>query len=242
MNNEENILRKGGNKMRIYKIYKLLFPGGEVYIGKTKLKLIDRFGYNGSKYVKGTKVREAIDKYGWENVIVIILHQNLTNEEACILESEEIENQETRDKISKGVKEYQKDHPNVVTEEMKAKISGTLKEYYENNPERIKEISEQKKKMYKENPEKCVEISERNSIPIDQYSYDGKTLIASYKSFTDAAEKTGINKGNIGKCANGQTVSIGGFRWKIHGKIYPIMQYDKRFKLENFGTKPRPKE
>lgn len=250
--------------MPIYRIYKLLFPGGEVYIGKTKLKLTDRFGGQGSNYTSA-KVRAAIDKYGWENIKVFILHDNITNEEACILESKEIEkcgginhplvlngtsggdkgftiSKELSERISKGVKEYRKIHPTIITDEMKIKISETLKEYYDNNPDRIKEISEQKKNMYKEHPEKCKEISERNSIPVDQYSYDGKTLIASYKSHTEAALKTGLNKANIAKCSSGQVISIGGFRWKIHGKKYPIMQYDKRYKIENLGIDTDNKE
>lgn len=242
--------------MYIYKIYKLLFPGGEVYIGKTKLKLSDRFGGPGSNYNKNTKVGKAIAKYGWENVKIFVLYENLSKEEAARLEIEEIQkhgginhplvlnaqsggdngftiSEDVKEQTSKSIIQYRIDHPTPLSDKTKEKISISLKQFFKDNPENKEKLSKNMKKRFEENPEFFEALYEKISIPVDQYSYDGKTLIASYKSFTDAAEKTGINKANIAKCANGQTLSIGGYRWRIHGKKYPVIQYDKRFKLEN---------
>ena len=49
-----------------YYVYIHEFPNGNRYVGQTKLDLKTRFGSNGHNY--SGRVKEAIDKYGWENV------------------------------------------------------------------------------------------------------------------------------------------------------------------------------
>lgn len=80
-----------------YKIYKYTNKtNGKVYIGQTKRTLQERAGKNGNKYSHCPYFWRAIQKYGWENFIVEILANNLTQEEANILEKKFISEYDSR--------------------------------------------------------------------------------------------------------------------------------------------------
>lgn len=181
----------------LYKIYKLLFPGGEVYIGKTYTTLDERWAY-GKKYHKGTSVREAIDKYGWENVQTFLLCDNLTYEEANKLEKEEV------DKHG-GI-----NHPLVLNDRDGGDAGWTFSDS-------VKEkMSNKMNQRYNDNPELLTQV--------DQYSYDGE-FIATYPSLIEAEKVTGILYQNISACINGKRTFANGYRWIKHGKHFGIIQY-----------------
>ena len=64
-----------------------IFPNGKRYIGITSKRPNVRWE-NGFGYANGSPVRNAIDKYGWNNIEHIVLCENLTKEEACNKEIE----------------------------------------------------------------------------------------------------------------------------------------------------------
>lgn len=71
-----------------YIVYKHIFPNGKVYIGITGRKPEDRWE-NGHGYDRHqTIMKNAIQKYGWDNIQHEILYTDLTQEEA---EQKEIE-------------------------------------------------------------------------------------------------------------------------------------------------------
>lgn len=72
-----------------YKVYMHVFPNGKKYIGVTKRALKDRFE-NGNGY-RIPPMKNAIKKYGWENVEHKLLFDNLSKEEAYKKEIELIE-------------------------------------------------------------------------------------------------------------------------------------------------------
>ena len=72
--------------MNEYKIYKLIFPNGKVYIGQTKQEIQKRWGFQGKGYNNCPKVYNAILKYGWENVKKEILYDKLNHNDANMLE------------------------------------------------------------------------------------------------------------------------------------------------------------
>ena len=185
-----------------YKVYKLLFPGGEVYIGKTCQNIKSRWE-SGVGYHEGYLVRAAINKYGWENVQKIILCENLTNEEACKIETEEI------------IKHGGVGHPLVLNMRDGGDSGFHLTESTK------EKISEAKKKLYEVNPE----MFDFLKIKVDQYSYDGSTFIASFDSINEAAESINIVPSAIGSCLKGRKLSAGGFRWVEHDKTLGIIQY-----------------
>jgi hypothetical protein len=49
---------------------------------------------------------------------------------------------------------------------------------------------------------------------IQQWSFDGKTLVGEFDTIRAAGEKTGSQKGRISKCCKGASRSAGGFKWK----------------------------
>ena len=49
---------------------------------------------------------------------------------------------------------------------------------------------------------------------IQQWSFDGKTLIEEFETIRGASEKTGAGNGRISKCCKGVSRSAGGFKWK----------------------------
>lgn len=79
---------KGYRESNGWIIYVHQSPSGKVYIGKTKQKPIDRWGYNGINYFynRNTKFASAIKKYGWDNFQHFIIAENLTLERANYIE------------------------------------------------------------------------------------------------------------------------------------------------------------
>lgn len=71
-----------------YVIYVHQSPSNKVYIGKTKQKPIDRWGYGGINYFynRNTKFSNAIKKYGWNRFEHYIIAKNLTLEQANYIE------------------------------------------------------------------------------------------------------------------------------------------------------------
>lgn len=67
---------------RKYFIYIHEFPNGKVYIGMTCARIENRWR-NGKGYWQQPYVYNAINKYGWDNIIHDILEFDLTREEAC---------------------------------------------------------------------------------------------------------------------------------------------------------------
>ena len=49
---------------------------------------------------------------------------------------------------------------------------------------------------------------------IQQWSFDGKTLIAEYDSLNEATRVTNSGSRTISKCCKGKARSAGGFKWK----------------------------
>ena len=71
----------------MYKVYKYTnLLNGKIYIGQTCSSLEKRAGHNGYKYKKCIYFYNAIKKYGWNNFRGEILLDNLTREEANLME------------------------------------------------------------------------------------------------------------------------------------------------------------
>ena len=166
-----------GLKEREYIVYKHTAPNGKVYIGITCRTPHERWGKNGSRYKRNVHFTNAINKYGWDNILHEVLYQHLSYEEACKKEieliafyeadnpkygyngtsggEENIPNEETRKKMSehhwncKGANNPWYGH--VYTEEEKLVLVKNLREGYENKP-RTKEWNEKISKANKGKP------------------------------------------------------------------------------------------
>ena len=69
--------------MNTYSLYIHTFPNGKRYIGITSAKDPSKRWKNGNGYKLQPLMNNAIQKYGWENVIHEIRLTGLTREEAC---------------------------------------------------------------------------------------------------------------------------------------------------------------
>lgn len=74
----------------MYTVYMHVFPNGKRYIGVTRVKPELRWGVNGGNY-KNPYMKNAIKKYGWNNIEHIIVAENLTFEQANNMEISLIE-------------------------------------------------------------------------------------------------------------------------------------------------------
>ena len=70
---------------RNYKLYVHISPSNKRYYGITVQTVQDRW-QNGYGYRTQPHFYNAINKYGWDNIEHIVLFDNLTKEEACLLE------------------------------------------------------------------------------------------------------------------------------------------------------------
>ena len=70
---------------RDYKLYVHISPSDKRYYGITKMEVKNRW-HKGSGYKGNQYFYRAIEKYGWNNFIHEVLFDNLTKEEACLLE------------------------------------------------------------------------------------------------------------------------------------------------------------
>lgn len=96
-----NVIENGN-----YCVYVHTSPSGKRYVGQTGKKPEDRWGKNGSRYLKKEKNGEymhiafarAILKYGWDNIEHEVVASNLTKEEADNFEKLLIEKLNTKNR------------------------------------------------------------------------------------------------------------------------------------------------
>lgn len=77
-------------------------------------------------------------------------------------------------------------------------------------------------KLHRELREKCCKIAsniggKKNSIPILQFSKDGK-FIKEWQSAQEARRQLGISQGNISACCKGKRKSASGYVWRYKNK------------------------
>lgn len=83
--------------MRNYKVYKLTSPSNKVYIGITGKSLTKRWS-GGNGYRHCPAMYKCVKKYGWGNIEKELLFDNLTEDEAKLLEKELIKHYKSFDK------------------------------------------------------------------------------------------------------------------------------------------------
>ena len=84
--------------MKKYIVYIHIFPNEKTYIGITSQKPEYRWR-NGKKYDNNKYMKNAIKKYGWENIKHIILYTDLTKEQAEQKESELIKQYKSNNRL-----------------------------------------------------------------------------------------------------------------------------------------------
>ena len=80
-----------------YKVYIHTFPNGKKYIGITRQDVTQRWGLHGSGYKGQRYLWDAIQKYGWDNVVHEVVMYGLLESEALAVETALIKQFKTYD-------------------------------------------------------------------------------------------------------------------------------------------------
>ena len=201
--------------MHNYTVYMHVSPHGKRYVGITRRNPVERWGYKGYCYNHNEYFYRAIQKYGWDNFEHLILHSNLTKEEAERIEIELITKYKTTDNrygynIENGgntigthseatIRKIREWHTGRrLSDESKKKISDAHKGKTTWN--KGKQWSDEKKlenaMKQKRTPVICVETNQR------------------YYSVSEAQRQTGIDISSIARACKGIYEKAGGFHWK----------------------------
>ena len=208
-------------KEKTYVVYRHIFPNGKSYIGITCVKPYYYRWRAGSSYNKQPKVRNAIKKYGWNNIRHELLFENLTKIEANCLEQEMIAKY---DSIQNGY--------NVSTGgggtygipcsvEKKLKIGKANKGKPWNGKDNFAKYRkehgawnkgghltpEQYRKIVAERRARC-------NKPISAYDPITLKCVLHFDSCVNAAKAIGALAGEISRCARGKRKTSHGYIWR----------------------------
>lgn len=160
---------------------------GKLYIGQTgEDNLYRRFGKNGEYYHNSSYFYNAIQKYNWNNFEHIILIDNLTLEEANIIEEELIKKYKSND----------------------VRYGYNLKTGGQNS----KHSERTKRKMSNVKIGKYKGMLNGRSKSVSQYDPKTKKLVNTYQSIQEASSKYSSSSG-ISACCNGLMGQAYGYIW-----------------------------
>lgn len=236
--------------IRTYTVYMHLFPNGKYYFGITKMS-VDQRWQNGRGYNNQILMKNAIEKYGWNNIIHTILIDGLSKDDAIKIEEFVImefksNNRKYGYNITSGGESlgmhslesrlkmslHQKGKKRSV--ETRKKISDGLKGRPVSDETRRKISAGHIGKSSPREPD-CKK-------PVCQYSlYDGR-LVNSFPSINDACAATGISKRHISDSAKGNRRSAGGFTWLFELDIINGADVDSILKSRKYNSLFRPVE
>lgn len=224
-----------------YTVYKHTSPSGKVYIGITRQNVKKRW-QNGNGYAHSEHFKNAILKYGWNNIKHEILYTGLSKDEACKMEIELIALYKSNQREFGYNNSKGGECGNKFSEETKQKISNSLKgkkasdatrkklsdshkghnpwnkgikmQQYQHYPKGVKHHSEQTRKKISEILKGKYLGSERyNARSVNQFTKD-KIFVQQWKSISDASRSLNVTHNNITKCCQGQTKTAYGYIWE----------------------------
>lgn len=115
---------------------------GKIYVGQTKLSVTERWGLNGQRYKRCSKIENAINKYGWDNFEHIVVMENLSKEMADIIEQQLILKYDTikngYNLTSGGSKEFNRSKESL-KKYREAKLGNKNPFYGKKHPKELKE-------------------------------------------------------------------------------------------------------
>lgn len=197
-----------------YKVYIHIFPNNKVYIGITRNRTDIRWA-NGKGYNRQKIMKNAIKKYGWENIKHKVLYENLTKEEAEQKEIELIAFYKSNQRKYGYNIENGGNCVGKMSEETKKKISksnigkntGIKNGMYGKHPK-----GEFKKGNIPHNKGKKTSEEERRKRSKPVLCVETNTI---YYSMHNADEKTGVSFKMISACCNKKRKTAGGYHWEF---------------------------
>lgn len=199
-----------------YSVYMHTCPNCKVYIGITSQEPKTRWA-NGRGYTQSL-IRNAIKKYGWENIKHEVLFEGLTKEQAEQKEIELIAQYKSNQReygynIAKG------GYTNCgfsMSEDWKEKISQAHKgkKFTEDHKQKISLAKKGKThKPIGEDAKSKIALSQKKRKEIEQYTISG-VFVCRYRSIKTAAKQLNVAYQGISNCCNGKRKTAFGFVWK----------------------------
>lgn len=217
-----------GAKENNYVFYLHITPSGKKYFGITGQKNINRRWENGRGYKNNQYFTNAIEKYGWDNIVHVILADNLSKEDACLFEQILIALYDTTNR-SKGYNLTNGGEHFKHSEESKRKMSESHKgkdnhwygkHHSEESKRKMSEAQKGKKRkpMSEETKKKLSEINKGRNNPMcgrsGKDNHHSKTVICIttkevFYSTGEAERITGVGYKNISAACLGKRKSAG---------------------------------
>ena len=208
---------------------------GKMYIGQTSVKPEERWK-NGNAYKNSRYFSNAIEKYGWDGFEHIILHSNLTKEQADLIEEELIKQYDTTNRAKGynirhgGNNSRYNDESKRLISEHHADVSGRNNPFYGKHhsdelkemlrqkftgrkPTRTGTMSEEAKQKMRNNHYDCTGANNPRARKINQYDLDGN-FIRSYWGCMEVKEICGFDNSGIAKCCKGKVKTSYGYIWR----------------------------
>lgn len=199
---------------------------GKIYIGQTCMFNPNYRWRDGKGYEPDSYFGRAIQKYGWDNFIHLIVIDHLSLDEANLFEEELIKKYKTTDRrygynIAFGGENYRL---NDNTKEKLRQIN-MGKKYSIQTKEKHREITKAQwdnglRKGHKMSEEQLHEYGLTRGKPVCQYDKYTLELLAEYVSEKEAERQTGIPQRSIARaCLNpdGVNQSVKGYVWRFKG-------------------------
>ena len=167
-----------------WSVYIHTAPNGKVYVGTTSMMPRKRWLY-GHGYADNKDFFADIKKYGWKNITHKIVAEQLTEEQAYVLEQ-------------KLISEHQSNNPEYGYNKAGGGFGTTG--FFPSDESR-KRMSD----SHKGNQNHCVVTFQLNK---------NGDIVARYSSVKEASEITGVNYKSIVNCCSGVTKQAGGYYWR----------------------------
>ena len=214
-----------------YYLYVHISPSNKRYYGITSEDKVQDRWLNGKGYHRNEHFTNAINKYGWENFQHIVLFDNLTKEEACLLEQMYIALYDTANK-KYGYNNSLGGEHGLASEQTKKKISESLKG--ENNPNYGRQFTEEHRKKLSESKKGGVTKGKNNGMAkaVLMFTKEGE-FIRMFECVPDAIEFLGKPRDNtnINTCAraraNGRNTTAYGYIWIYEEDYIKEQEQDK---------------
>lgn len=221
----------------------------KVYVGITNQKPEDRW-CNGNGYRKDQSVFcRAIKKYGWDNFEHIIFAENLTKEEAEVMEVGLIALYKTNccryrnpsygynmtdggdghagwiptEENRRNMSNAQKGKKLSDEHKLKISLSGKGRTFSSKHKEKISQAL--KGRTFSE--EALKKNSQKHSVPVVRLTIDGD-FISRFESIKVATIQMNIRKTSIIDCCKGRRKSAGGFMWMYESDYNKIFNSEGR--------------
>ena len=235
-------------KYSVYRHTNLI--NNKVYIGITRQKPENRWGYNGSNYKSTPHFWNAIQEYGWNNFSHDVLYSGLDKDEACKIEQDLIREyksqdnrygynimsggtmpdmpQSVRDILSKKLKGNKNGFGKPCSDEKKKKISDaqkgkSLTEEHRRNISLAKK-GKTHKPLSQESRKKISDSHKKRSVFCDEINHI-------FPSIQECSRQTGAQATLICKCCKNKIRSIHGYHFHY---VYDIIQMPNDYPVREY--------